>query len=42
MNSQSLESQQRVAVNGHPFGREDKKMKCALKAMIFSNFQIYF
>jgi hypothetical protein len=42
MNSQSLESQQRVAVNGYPFGRDDKKMKCALKAMSFSNFHIYF
>jgi len=42
MNSQNLESQQRVAVNGYPFGREDMKMKCALKAMIFSNSHIYF
>jgi hypothetical protein len=40
--SQSLESQQRVAVNGYPFGREDKKIKCALKAMMFSNFHVYF
>ena len=40
MNSHELESQQRVAVNGYPFEREDKKMKCALKAMVYSNFYI--
>ena len=41
-NTQKLESQQRVAINGYPFGREDKKMKCALKIVIFTNFYIYF